>query len=92
MSRVDEVFERLYAEAIYSSSLSACKRDMNDDLGLIEAELCRLRAEAELARELIEVYEERWEYVTECDVPNDVQVRFLGVHDAYDRLFPKEAE
>jgi hypothetical protein len=46
MSRIDEVFERLYAEAIYSSSESACKRDMNDDLELIEAELCRLRAEA----------------------------------------------
>lgn len=48
--------------------------------------------EAKLSRELIELHDERWEYVTECNMPNDLQVRFIDVQDAYDRLFPKEAD
>ena len=43
--RIDELFARLYTEAIYSSSASATKRDMNDDLECIEAALAEAIAE-----------------------------------------------
>lgn len=89
MSRIDEVFERLYAEAIYSSSESACKRDMNDDLELIEAELLRRADEGEKLRELAEAARVVARLYGETLCEGNEGRDFL---DAVDAVFPKEAD
>lgn len=48
--RIGDVFARLYSEAIYSSSTSATKRDMNEDLECIETALAEAIAERDVLR------------------------------------------